>query len=114
MEVRAQTVAGHRHAAKGHMTDEELAAAPEELDEIRETAERELEAARALTESYAGMVSEALEDLVSEERHRIYKLLRLGVRFRPDWPLRITGIFAQVGEEAERGSSDRKPSPLSV
>ncbi len=65
-------------------------------------------------ESYAGMVSDTLEDLVPEERHRIYKLLRLGVRFRPDWPLRITGIFAQVGEEAERGSSDRKPSPLSV
>jgi site-specific DNA recombinase len=117
-----------RLAAKGHMTDEELAAALEELDEIRGTAERELEAARvrgealqrleqdrdALMECYAGMVSETLEDLVPEERHRIYKLLRLGVRFRPDWPLEITGIFAEVEEEAERGSSDRKPSPLSV
>jgi hypothetical protein len=48
------------------------------------------------------------------ERHRIYKLLRLGVRFRPDWPLEITGVFAQVGEEAETGSSDSKLSPLSV
>ena len=65
-------------------------------------------------ESYAGMVSETLEDLAPEERHRIYKLLRLGVRFRPDWPLEITGIFAQVGEEAETSSSDRKPSPLGV
>ena len=37
-------------------------------------------------ESYAGMVSETLEDLAPEERHRIYKLLRLGVRYRPDWP----------------------------
>jgi hypothetical protein len=35
-------------------------------------------------ESYAGMVSETLEDLAPEERHRIYKLLRLGVRFHPD------------------------------
>jgi hypothetical protein len=35
-------------------------------------------------ESYAGMVSETLEDLAPEERHRIYKLLRLGVRYRPD------------------------------
>ncbi|MDQ3590195.1 MAG: hypothetical protein M3392_08145 [Actinomycetota bacterium] len=110
------------------MTDEELAAALVELDETRETAERELEAARArgkalkrlehdrdaLIESYAGMVSETLEDLVPEERHRIYKLLRLGVRFRPDWPLEITGIFAQVEEEAETGSSYSKPSPLSV
>ena len=57
-------------------------------------------------ESYAGMVSETLEDLAPEERHRIYKLLRLGVRYRPDWPLEITGIFAQVAEEAEMGSSD--------
>jgi hypothetical protein len=55
-----------------------------------------------------------LENLAPEERHRIYKLLRLGVRFRPDWPLEITGIFAQVGEEAEKGSPNRKPSSLSV
>ena len=64
-------------------------------------------------ESYAGMVSETLEYLAPEERHRIYMLLRLGVRFRPDWPLEITGVFAQV-EEAETGSSDSKLSPLSV
>jgi Recombinase zinc beta ribbon domain len=69
----------HRLAVKGHMTDEELATALAELDEIRETAEYELEAVRArgealerlerdrdaLMESYAGMVSEALEDLAS-------------------------------------------------
>jgi recombinase len=99
-----------------------------ELDETRETAERELEAARArdealqrlehdrdaLMESYAGMVSETLEDLAPEERHRIYKLLRLGVRFRPDWPLEITGVFAQVREVAEKGSSSCKLTPLSV
>jgi hypothetical protein len=65
-------------------------------------------------ESYAGMVSETLEDLAPEERHRTYKLLRLGVRFRPDWPLEITGVFAQVAEEAEMGSSDSKFSSLSV
>ena len=107
------------------MTDEELVGALSELDEIRETAERELEAVRArgealerlehdrdaLMESYAGMVGEPLEDLAPEERHRIYKLLRLGVRFRPDWPLEITGV---VPEEAEMGSSDSKLSPLSV
>src|ERR687890_666763 len=127
-EVEVERRGYHRLAAKGHMTDEELAAALSELDEVRETAERELETARArgealkrlehdrdaLMESYAGMVSETLEDLAPEERHRIYKLLRLGVRFRPDWPLEITGIFAQVGEEAEASSSDRKPSPLGV
>jgi site-specific DNA recombinase len=118
----------HRLAVKGHMTDEELFAALSELDEIRETSERELEAARArgealerlehdrdtLLESYAGMIRETLEDLVPEERHRIYKLLRLSVRFRPDWPLEITGVFAEVGEEAESDLSSCKPSPLSV
>jgi len=127
-EVEVERRGYHRLAAKGHMTDEELAVALSELDEIRETAERELEAVRArgealqrlehdrdaLMESYAGMVVEALEDLALEERHRIYKLLRLGVRFRPDWPLEITGVFTQVAEEAERGSSNSKLSPLGV
>ena len=115
--------------AKGHMTDEELTAALSELDEVRETAERELESARAreealdrlkrdkdtLMESYAGIVRETLEDLAPEKRYRIYKLLRLGVRFRPDWPLEITGVFSEVGEELE--SSDLSPcklTPLSV
>jgi hypothetical protein len=110
------------------MIEQELGVALEELDETRKIAERELEAARArgealkrlerdrdaLMESYAGMVSETLEDLAPEERHRIYKLLRLGVRFRPDWPLEITGVFAQMAEEAEAGSSYSKLSPLSV
>jgi hypothetical protein len=118
----------HRLAAKGHMTDQELVAALSELNEIRETAERELEAVRArdealqclehdrdaLMEPYAGMVGETLEDLAPEERHHIYKLLRLGVRFRPDWPLEIMVVFAQVAEGAEKSSSPRKPSPLSV
>jgi site-specific DNA recombinase len=127
-EVEVERRGYHRLAAKGHMTDEELAAALSELDEIRETAERELETARArgealrrlehdrdaLMDSYARMVSETLEDLAPVERHRIYKLLRLGVRYRPDWPLEITGVFAQVAEEAEMGSSDSKLSSLSV
>jgi site-specific DNA recombinase len=127
-EVEVERRGYHRLAVKGHMTDEELATALSELDETRETAERELEAVRArgealkrlehdrnaLMESYAGMVRETLEDLGPEERHRIYKLLRLGIRFRPDWPLEITGVFAEVGEEAEMGSSKCKPSPLSV
>jgi hypothetical protein len=56
-----------------------------------------------------------LGDLAPEERYRIYKLLRLGVLFRPDWPLEITGVFSEVGEELE--SSDLSPcklTPLSV
>ena len=118
----------HRLAARGHMIDEELSAALSDLDEAREAAERERETARAkgealrrleqdrnaLLESYSGAVGEALEDLSSEERPRVYKLLRLDVRFRPDWPLEISGIFAEVAEEGETGLSHRNPSPRSV
>jgi site-specific DNA recombinase len=114
-EVEIERRGYHRLAAKGHMTDEELSAALSDLDETRETAARELEAVRvrgevlkrleddrdALLESYAGAVKETLEDLEPEERHRIYKLLQLDVRFRPGWPLEISGIFAEVAEEAE-------------
>jgi hypothetical protein len=114
----------HRLAAKGHMTDEELSTALSHLDETRETAARELEAVRvrgealkrleddrdALMESYAGAVKETLEDLEPEERHRIYKLLKLSVRFRPDWPLEVSGIFAEVAEEAEHDLSNCKRS----
>ena len=45
-EVEVERRGYHRLAVKGHMTDEELVAALSELDEIRETAERELEAAQ--------------------------------------------------------------------
>jgi len=41
-------------------------------------------------------------------------LLRLGVRFRPEWPLEITGVFANATEEAEMGLPNSKLSPLSV
>lgn len=46
-EVDAERRGYQRLAVKGHMTDEELVAALSELDEVRETAERELETARA-------------------------------------------------------------------
>lgn len=66
----------------------------------------------AMMESYA--LKETLEDLEPEEHHRIYKLLRLSIRFRPDWPLEISGIFAEVAEEAEIDLSYCKPPPLGV
>jgi len=60
------------------------------------------------------MVREALDDLGAEERHHIYKLLRLNVYARPEEPLEITGVFKDLEEEAESGLSSRKLSPLSV
>jgi hypothetical protein len=118
----------HRLAARGHVGDEEVTAALSDLDEARETAEREPKTARArgeairrleqdrdaLMEPYGGTVGESLEDLSPEERHRVYEMLRLEVRFRLDWPLEISGIFAEVAEEDETALSYRNPSPRSV
>jgi hypothetical protein len=50
-EVEVERRGYHRLAAKRHMTDEELGLALSELDEIRETAGRELEAAQAKGEA---------------------------------------------------------------
>ena len=36
-----------------------------------------------MLKSYARVTNEALEDLTPEERHRLYKLLRLNVYSRP-------------------------------
>ncbi len=56
----------------------------------------------------------AVEDLAAEERHRIYKLLRLNVHARANWPLQITGVFAEVAEEAEMSLASCKLSSLGV
>ncbi len=54
-----------------------------------------------MLESYATMAREALEALTPEERHQVYKLLRLNVYSRPDQPLEIKGIFASIEDEVE-------------
>lgn len=116
---------GYQGACSGSLqTQASSYAALSELDETPETAEREQEAAPSrgealkslehdrdtLMESYAGTIRVSLDDLAPEERHRVYKLLRLNARARPDWPLEITGIFAEVAEEAEMGLSSCKLS----
>jgi hypothetical protein len=96
-----------RLAAKGHMSDDELDALLAELEDTRETAERELEALRgrreiieqlerdrdALLEHYAAMVPEALDELTGEERHQVYRMLRLEVYVHPDGDLEIQGAI---------------------
>ena len=87
-------------AAKGLMTFEEL-------EETRVVAERELVALKgrqefveqlerdrdALLESYAVMVPTALDSLSPEERHRVYKMLKLRVEAFPDRTYRMAGII---------------------
>jgi site-specific DNA recombinase len=96
-----------RLAAKGHITDDELAEELAVLDETRATAERELEALQgrrkvveelerdrdALLEYYAGMVPEALEKLTGEERRQVYGMLRLRVRLSADERMEACGIL---------------------
>jgi site-specific DNA recombinase len=94
-------------AAKGYMTLEELGVALEALEKSRQTAECELTALRsrkvhldelerdrdALLESYARMVPEELDRLTAEERHQVYKMLRLKVVTNPDGSLEVSGAF---------------------
>ncbi len=67
-----------------------------------------------MLESYTSMVKEVLDELDSEERHHICKLFRLNVHARTSELLEIKGVFIEMKEEAERGLSSRKLSPLSV
>jgi site-specific DNA recombinase len=106
-----------RLAAKGVLRDEELDEALAELEETRETAEKELMAISArrdtleslerdkdaLLESYANMTPAALDALSPEEPHQIYKMLRLTVEVSPDGSLYITGV---LGDRFVSGNQD--------
>jgi hypothetical protein len=94
------------------MTDEELNEVLRELEETRKTAQRELEALRgrrdrieemerdldALVDNYARMAPEALNELTPEERHQVYRMLRLQDVIKMEGELEISGTF---GEKAE-------------
>ena len=97
-------------AARGTITDLELDEALGELEETRATAaERELAALRnqqetlealeldrdVLVEHYATIAPEALDCLIPEERHRLYKLLRIAVIVQPDITLEVSGVFGE-------------------
>lgn len=111
-------------AAEGHITFEELGAKLGETDEARRTAERELAEVEgwrerieqlerdrdALIEHYAGMVPEALDDLTGEERHQIYRMLRLVVYIHPDGDLEAEG-FLREPVCTPTGTPTGTPSP---
>jgi multidrug resistance efflux pump len=96
-----------RLAAKGHMTDDELDEVLADLDDTREAAEQELQAIQArrevieqlerdkeaLLESYARMVPEELDRLAPENRHHVYKMLRLRVEASSDGSLDVSGVL---------------------
>lgn len=97
-------------AAEGLITFDELGAKLAAVEETRQTARRELAALDdrterlqalerdrdALLKNYAEMMPEALDVLQPEERHRIYKMLRLKTVAFPDGALQVSGA---LGEE---------------
>jgi hypothetical protein len=108
-EVDAERRRYLKLAARGSMTEAELDAALAELEETRTTAEWELAALHnrqeaiaklerekeALLEYYAAIAPEALDSLAPEERHQLYKMLRLEVVVRPDANLEVRGAFGE-------------------
>jgi hypothetical protein len=63
------------------------------LKERRERIEHLEKDANALLENYASMVPDTLDNLTSEERHRIYKMMRLNVTMYANGLAEITGAF---------------------
>jgi len=91
--------------AAGLMTLDELSARLSELEDARLTAERELAKLRdareeiealerdagALLASYEHATPERLDALSAEERHHVYRVMRLEVLAHPDGSLEATG-----------------------
>jgi DNA repair exonuclease SbcCD ATPase subunit len=111
-------------AAEGLVTFDELRAKLAAVEETRQTARRELAALEsrierlrdlerdrdALLENYAEMMPEALDVLQPEERHRVYKMLRLRAVAFPDGSLEVSGALGQelfVCKDATRRSLSR-------
>ena len=97
-------------AAEGHITFEELGAKLRALAADRATAERELEDLNlrrsrledlerdkeTLLKEYARMVPEELDELTGEERHQVYRMLRLQVHVSPDGDLDVRGVLREA------------------
>ncbi|MDP9439462.1 MAG: recombinase family protein [Actinomycetota bacterium] len=98
-----------RLAARGRITDEELDEELTAIEETRQVAKRELAALQnrkeriealerdrdALLEDYAGRTPDALEALTSEERHQLYKMLRLSVKIHSGCNVEIAGALPE-------------------
>jgi hypothetical protein len=94
-------------AAESHITFDELGTKLRGLEAERASAERELEELNlrrsrleamerdkeTLLEHYASMVPEALDELTGEERHQVYRMLRLQAYFYPDGDLDVRGVL---------------------
>jgi site-specific DNA recombinase len=96
-------------AAEGLITLEELRVKLNALEETRKVVRIELDAlaskservaaierdAEAVIRDYSGLMPEALGAMAPEERHRVYKMLRLKVFVYPDGAGELRGVFSQ-------------------
>ena len=92
-------------AAEGLINFEELRARLAALEDARKTAEQELRALQHRTEhlaqlerdrdtmleNYAGLMPEAIDALGPEERHQVYRMIRMGVYWAPDGSFELSG-----------------------
>jgi hypothetical protein len=113
-------------AADDLITFNELKSRLSELDSIRATAEKELEVLcthgervagleknrDALLASLISMVPEALDTLTSEERHQVYKMLKLRVSVYPDGSLEVSGAFGEDLSVCEKETARARYSRL--
>ncbi len=104
-------------AAEGLISFDELRTKLASLEETRQLARRELDLLQerrerlqdleqdknTLLEHYAGMIPGALNDLAPEERHHVYKMLRLRILVHPDGILEVSGTFSDGLELSEYG-----------
>jgi hypothetical protein len=95
------------YAPLGHVLLEELRVKRNALEETRKVARTELDAlaarservagierdAAAVLRDYAGLMPEALAALAPEDRHRVYKMMRLKVLVYPDGAGELRGVF---------------------
>ncbi|MDP9475500.1 MAG: zinc ribbon domain-containing protein, partial [Actinomycetota bacterium] len=133
-EVERKRSAYQDQQAEGLITLDELRTKLAVLEETRTVARRELAIlkerrgrikdlerdADVLLDHYASMVPEALDDLTPEERHRVYKMLRLNVIMYAEGLVEISGVFGGLVDmkssnsvKTESTSSSTATSPTS-
>jgi hypothetical protein len=119
-EINCMRSGYQEQAAKGLMTLDELSARLMELEGTRRTAEQELAILKDRRESierlehdknllldhYAAMAPEALRSLTPEERHQVYKMLRLRVIAHLSGDLELAGDLVCIPDGGKVEESD--------
>ena len=112
-------------AAEELISLEELRGKLADLEEIRATAERELEEVQgragriaelerdreAFLEGYEALAPEELDDLTPEERHGFYRALRVVAYVHPEGGVKVTGELMPFGTNDAGPDDPPGPSP---